>query len=518
MAKPSVYLPSFDQPAHIPERFVSRTPKSGPEIEGFLPEEARKTYGNGAIVTNSPRQYQAIHETFKNEEVVTGRLTGSRQPLDPMDATEDGIARELAKRFRDDLRYDHDVEEWFEWSGSVWVKDQTNGVIEYLRQIVRGVAIGRDGRDRASMLRASFIRGAEGLARGDAQVSVRSAYWDQDPCLLGCPTVTVDLRTGEQLAPDPGYAITKLCSVDPHDAACPNWERFLSDATGDDEEVIAFLQAWFGYQLTGLTHEQSLLFIHGPGGNGKSVFLNVMKYVLGQYCVTAANETFTKTRYGQHPTELAMLQRARAVFVSETEEGQSWASARIKLVTGGDLVTARYMRKDFFTFRPEFKLTIVGNHPPSLSDVDPAIRRRFLILEFSRQPKVVDPDLEAKLLAEAPQILAWAIRGCREFLENGLPRPQAVLKATNQYFEDQDTFQQWLAECCILGVQDKFTSAKDLFGSWREYCEMVGEAPGSSKLLGQKLGRLGLSSGQKRLSTGNSKIWYGIALTGCSEE
>ena len=457
-------------------------------------------------------QYRAAREVFKNPEVVSSNLTED-PPSIGVDGTEDGIAQELVRKRGSTLRYDHTSQTWYKWSGSVWEKDQTKEVREYLRVLAREAAKRRDGRERASVLKASFISGAERLATSDASVSVISDHWDQNPLLLGCPTVTVDLRSGRYLRPNPEHGITKQCGADPQDGACPNWLKFLSDATGEDEDVIAFLQVWFGYLLTGLTNEQTLLFIHGPGGNGKSVLLNVIRRILGQYNTTAAIDTFARSNFGQHPTDLAMLRGARSVIVTETEEGQSWAAARIKLLTGGDEVTARFMRQDFFTFRPTFKLTIVGNHPPSLSDVDPAMRRRFLILEFSRQPRVVDHDLEAKLFAEAPQILAWAIRGCLEYLERGLPRPEAVLAATKQYFEEQDTFNQWLEESCVLGQTGSFTASASLYASWRQYSENAGEIPGSQKQLAQKLKRNGLYSGQKRLVSGNCKGWHGISLS-----
>lgn len=330
--------------------------------------------------------------------------------------------------------------------------------------------------------------------------------------LLGCPSVTIDLRTGTKLEPRPENGITKHCGVSPKDGDCPMWRQFLLDATGEDEDVIAFIQNWFGYLLTGQTDEQVLLFVHGPGGNGKSVFLNIMSRILGDYSKTAAMDTFTKSKGDRHPTDLAMLCGARSVSVSETEDGRGWSESRIKQLTGGDEVTARFMHRDFFTFRPGFKLTIVGNHQPVLKDVDPAMRRRLLILPFTHQPKVIDPDLEKKLWAEAPQILSWAVRGCLERSVCGLPRPATVQLATEQYFEEQDLFSQWLEECCEMTNAHSFVPASDLFQSWRRFAEDAGEDAGTRKVLGQKLKRIGLSSGQRRVSGRNCKGWLGISL------
>ena len=146
--------------------------------------------------------------------------------------------------------------------------------------------------------------------------------------------------------PDPHDGITKLSAVTPTASVeCSRWLQFLEEATGGDAELIRFLQQWCGYALTGVTREHALVFVFGPGGNGKSVFLNVLTGILGAYAATAAMDTFTASRSERHSTYLAMLRGPRLVTASETEEGKPWAEARIKQMTGGDLVTARFIGK-----------------------------------------------------------------------------------------------------------------------------------------------------------------------------
>ena len=156
----------------------------------------------------------------------------------------------------------------------------------------------------------------------------------------------------------------------------PALASVFRDATGNDEDLIRFLQQWFGYCLTGVTTEHALLFVYGDGGNGKSVFLNTIASILKDYAVTSAMETFTASNSDKHPTDLAMLHGARLVTASETEAGKAWAEAKIKQMTGGDPITARFMRQDFFTYVPQFKLTIIGNHKLTLNNVDEAARRQ----------------------------------------------------------------------------------------------------------------------------------------------
>ena len=214
--------------------------------------------------------------------------------------------------------------------------------------------------------------------------------------------------------------------------------------------LIRFLQQWAGYSLTGEIKEQALIFIYGPGGNGKSVFINVLTKLMGTYAAAAPMDTFVEAKGERHPTELAFLHGPRLVVASETQRGRAWNEARIKQLTGGDDITARFMNKDFFTFTPRFKLTIIGNHQPKLGVVDDAIRRRFNIVPFTIKPKAVDKDLEAKLVIyEGPQILRWMIDGALDWQANGLVRPQRVIEATQQYFAGQDEIGRWIDEHCV---------------------------------------------------------------------
>ena len=178
--------------------------------------------------------------------------------------------------------------------------------------------------------------------------------------------------------------------------------------------MVRFLRQWFGYSLTE-TREHALVFVFGPGGNGKSVFLNVMTGILGDYAATATMDAFIASHGDRHSTDVAMLRGSRLVTCSETEEGRQWAEARIKQLTGGDPITARFMRQDNFTYVPQFKLTIVGNHRPLLRTVDDAQRRRFNLVPFTHKPASPDRELERKLRADWPAILRWAIDGCADW-------------------------------------------------------------------------------------------------------
>jgi putative DNA primase/helicase len=183
---------------------------------------------------------------------------------------------------------------------------------------------------------------------------------------------------------------------------------------------------------------------------------------------------FTASKSDRHPTDLAMMRGARIVSSSETEEGRAWAETRIKQLTGGDTISARFMHQDFFKFRPQFKLVIIGNHKPTLRNVGVATQRRFNIVPFEHQPPVQDLDLETKLRKEAPGILRWLIDGCLDWRKNGLVRPPVVVKATSEYFAEQDTVNLWIADKCEMGGRNLSDTHAKLFESWKYYRERRG--------------------------------------------
>jgi putative DNA primase/helicase len=427
---------------------------------------------------------ERLPEVLKQGTAV--EIVQATQLIDNGTVTQDGIARIFAHRYNGRLRYCHDTGAWFGWTGSHWRQDHKNMAFQFAREL------GREFTDMASTIksdlkevrRVTFAGGVERFAQSDPVFAVTNDDWDQDPYLLGTPDGTVDLRTGILREADSSDGITKTTLVAPSDSSdCPLWLKFLIETFGDDPAMLRFLQQWAGYCLTGDTREQALFFGTGDGGNGKGVWLHTRMAIMKDYAVAAAMSTFTASAQERHSTELAMLRGARLVTASETEQGRAWAEARIKQMTGGDPITCRLMRQDNFTYLPQFKLDIIGNHKPQLRNVDAAARRRFNIVPFDRKPVVVDRELEQKLLTEAPAILRWMIDGCLDWQKHGLVRPQIVLDATESYFEDQDSLGQWIDECtdCEPGNTHKSATSAELYKSWSEYSHAAGENPGSQK-------------------------------------
>lgn len=436
---------------------------------------------------------------------------GGSGPQEPSAAalaevSEDAIALAFTETFRDTLRFDHDVGRWFRWNGAYWKRDATDLAIDYARQFARDLS-----EAKRALCKASVASGAERFARADRAHAVTNEIWDADPFLLGTPGGTVDLRTGEMSEGEPSQYITKQTGITPEHGPPLMWLKFLREAMDGDESMVTFLQQWCGYCLTGDTREHALAFAFGDGGNGKGVFMNTFTGIMGDYAVTAGMETFTASKHDRHSTELAMLRGARLVTASETEEGRAWAESKIKSITGGDPITARFMRQDNFTFRPQFKLMIAGNHAPTLRNVDDAMRRRFNIIPFTTKPEKPDRQLEVKLQAEWGQILAWAIRGCRDWLEGGLTRPVAVQTATKEYFADQDLYGQWFEERCEM-TPGRFDTCAKFYADWVEFAKQHGEEPGSNKSFGQMMKKRGFVSESMRSAGIVSKVYKGIAL------
>jgi len=333
---------------------------------------------------------------------------------------------------------------------------------------------------------------------------VKLERWDSDPLLLNARGTIIDLRTGKQRDICSTDFFMKSAAVAPAPEgvdfrdACPLWLQTLTKITAGNEALQSYLQRLFGYCLTGLTIEHVMAFCYGTGANGKGVTLNTMVRILGDYARIAPVDMFTVTSGDRHPTDMAMLRGSRLVVAQETDQGRQLAEAKVKALTGGDPITARFMHKDFFEYTPQFKLVIAGNHKPRLKNVDEAMRRRLHLVPFAVTiPEAErDPDLQEKLKAEWPGILRWAIEGCLAWQSRihpqerplGLSPPPVVRDATQEYFSDQDPLEAWLAERCIVGAKG-WASSTELYN---DYCahfrrENGTEMPDGSKQFSQRM-------------------------------
>ncbi len=434
-----------------------------------------------------------LHDRL-NELIKQTSANGEPDPANgrPADYADDALALKFASRHQHRLRFVKRWDRWMIWDGKRWSPDDTLRVIDLARDIAREASseIIRNRGSKASLAASSkTVSAIESLARADRRHASRAEDWDTDPWSLNTREGTIDLQTGMLRPHNPADFITKITAVGPS-GDCPMWLSFLRRVFNGDESLIVYVQRMLGYSLTGSTREHALFFLYGTGGNGKGVFLNTFHRILGDYSTISAMETFTVANNERHPTEVAMLRGARLVTAQETEDGQRWAELKIKALTGGDSVTARFMRQDFFTFTPLFKLLIAGNHKPSLRSVDEAVRRRFNLIPFTVTiPKSErDPDLAEKLKEEWPGILAWAIQGCLEWQRIGLTPPSIVLEATESYLADEDTLGRFLQERCeVQDDPNAMEGLQELYASYKDWCGLSGEHVVSAKKFSQKL-------------------------------
>jgi len=388
---------------------------------------------------------------------------------------------------------------WLVWDGARWKRDEKRVTPALARDTLRRIAdrVARQGatakEKRAALRLARAISSAQkvtnvlALAGADPRVTVIPEMLDAGRWVLNTPSGIVDLKTGELLPHDADLLLTKITGVPLAPGGdCPRWKAFLREATGGDQAMSQYLQRLLGYCLTGSVREHVIAFIHGPGGNGKTVLVETAAFVLGDYATHAPMNTFMASAFDRHPTEVAALQGARFVTASETDERGRWNEARLKSLSGGDRVTARFMRQDFFEFDPQFKLVLIGNHKPELTSVGDAIRRRLHLIPFTTRPPKPDPDLLEKLRAEAPAILGWMVEGCFAWQREGLAAPKAVQAATEEYLSDEDALGRWLTEECEVDLEAAQPTL-ELFVSWCTWCRERGEDPGTSRRFAQLL-------------------------------
>jgi putative DNA primase/helicase len=356
--------------------------------------------------------------------------------------------------------------------------------------------------DRADRLRSwsassqnrRSIENALAVATTIESMGAEASSFDRDGFLLNVRNGTLDLRTGVLAPHGPEDRLTKLAPVryDP-DATCPTWTRFLDRIFDANAGVIEFVQRAVGYTLTGDVREQVLFLLHGSGANGKSTFLEALGHALGDYGATTSADTLLATKNGRGiENDLARLRGSRFVATVEVGEGRRLDEERVKRMTGGDTLTARFLYKEHFEFSPTFKLWLGCNALPRVRGADHAIWRRIRLVPFevTIPDSEQDKDLPQKLRAEASGILRWAVEGCLAWQRDGLTAPPEVTGATDVYRSDENIVARFVEEVCEIGAQHHATSA-DLYDRFCRWCDKAGEHAPSNREFGKRLAQFG---------------------------
>lgn len=394
------------------------------------------------------------------EDEIVGIVNAATRDWDGGDGlpfTDTGNAERLIRACEGNVRWVRERENWVRWSGTVW-SDDLDGWMERKAKAVGAELAHNPGHDEATKTwgwrsqSAQSIRNMMSLAKSEPDITISAKTFDRNVGVLNTPNGVVDLETGEARAAKRGDYLTKSTTAgfDPA-AECPRWLQFLDEIFADPE-LVAYVQRLCGYIATGLTREHIAVFASGGGRNGKSTFFHTLAKALGDYSVDTTTDTFMQRQSGAMTNDLARLNGARLVIANEGNRGQRLDTARMKGMTGGDPITARFLHKEFVTFTPTFTPVIISNHMPEIDANDPAIWERMVIIPFTRTFEKADRDmmLGQKLEAELPGILRWIVEGAVKWHKNGLDVPNAITSAVSGYRSEMDIIGAFLADNCVL--------------------------------------------------------------------
>lgn len=507
-----------DQPVGAPQGGLPNdTYKGAPSSSPSLPHGA----GEPARASDSGNR-----GTLPSQSPVVRAALGVLNPW-AFHTTDTGNAERLVARHGADLRYCHPWQKWLVWDGCRWSVDGTAEVHRRARATARSIyaeAAAIPGTDQAAELRrkelGAWARRTESrdrltalvdLARSDGGIAILPDQLDVDPWLLNCRNGTVDLRTGKLLPHQRAHLLMKLAPVayDPG-ATCPTWLAFLDVILRGDVEVIGFLQRFVGYALTGVIREHVLVTCYGTGSNGKGTFLATLLAMFGDYAWQGPPDLLMSKNVEGHPTDLTGLFGARFATCSETESGRHFSEARVKTLTGGDRITARRMREDFWSFDPTHKLALATNHRPLIKSTDHGIWRRQMLVPFTVKipNEHQDTQLPEKLRAELPGILRWAVEGCLAWQRHGLGDASAIREATEAWRDESDVLGGFLEACCEQGPR-AIVAAKELYARYLAYCEANREEPLKQNPFGHRLtekGFMAIKGGK------GARLWRGLKL------
>jgi putative DNA primase/helicase len=422
--------------------------------------------------------------------------------------TDSGNAELLVAVRGEDFKYLHDAKKWLHWDGRRWSHDGTAEINRAAKATIRAMP------ERAKLIeddekRKKFLSHAAksesrasldnmvALARDEKRVAALSPQFDKDQCLLNVLNGTMDLKTGTLREHRREDLITKLCPViyDPS-AKCDRWLSFLNEIFPAQPEYINFLQRSVGYCLTGDTEEQCFWMLIGVGKNGKSKFMEAIKFLLGDYAVSTSMDTFTAKRTESNAVNprdgMANLVGARLVWASESDEGKRLSEAAIKAMTGGENIRTAKIYQDDFEFKPTFKIWLSTNHELGIRGNDDGIWRRPRRINFDVVVPAAQRDLQlgAKLQAEMSGIFNWALAGLKSYQTiGGLKPPKAVEDATEAYRRSQSLVERFIDERCTR-ARDKESEATALYGEFRRWSEAVGETALSQKRFGAEMKKL----------------------------
>ncbi|MFD8079018.1 phage/plasmid primase, P4 family [Streptomyces sp. NPDC059718] len=419
---------------------------------------------------------------------------------------------------------------WYRWAGHRWQLDEEDTVLWAVGEMAEAIATSDPTgtytstdlrRHRRRALSTSGMNALLMQAKASPGMVMNASLLDADPYALCTPEGVVDLRTGALASPNPATQHhSRSTTVAPKTMATPRWQRFLDDTFGIDTEGLRtadFLHLLLGYSISGDVGAQVMPFLYGHGKNGKSVLLDVMLQLMGDYADAAPPGFLMAKVFEGHPTDLAELHGRRIIVCSELKPGDRFDEARVKLLTGGDKLKARRMRQDFFSFHPTHKLWLLGNHRPEVNTGGFAFWRRMRLIPFERvvpEERKIDNLASVLVREEGPGILAWLVAGARRYFsgEKDLAGPDRVQVATTAYAETEDHVGRFLIEACKIGDGLRAEQAQ-LYGAYSRWCSFEGANPVSGRAFAARVREtLGMASPKEMVLSNSRKYYPGIGL------
>ena len=426
------------------------------------------------------------------------------------------------RAYEDTIRYCITWDKFLVWNGTNWEIDARGFVQEripiFIHQMYR---IMRFINDR--ILKSDFekhliksesfrrIQAIVGLLKMQPSIKVIEKELDTDIYLFNVEGLTLNLKTGKAREPNIKNLITKKSRfIYEKDAECPTWNLFLMQIFNKDLQLIRFIQKAMGYALSGDVSEQCLFILWGTGANCKSTFLNVMLELFGDYALSTGIETFMK-KNSEQSNDIARLKGMRLVTTSEIEQGRQISESLIKMVTGEDALTARFLYGEYFSFKPTFKIFMATNHKPKIRGADNGIWRRIKMIPFTVTipPEQRDKNLTEKLIAENSGILNWLLKGYAMWKKEGLEEPAAVREANEEYRMDMDSVGTFVTDCLELDASLQWRLPTNLlYQTYIKWCSKNNERVMSQKWLGMRMSEKGF----KRVITNGQRLWCGLAI------
>lgn len=437
-----------------------------------------------------------------------------------------GNAERFEQVYQDKFLWNSRDKAWYVYNGGYWAQDDSGAVMRAAAQLPgmmrKTPAIVDESLDEKAQKKveaswrkfvkqsgnASNLTNMVKLARKD--LHVQHGEFDTDPMILNTPSGYVDLRNGSIHDHTAKMMLAHQTAAEYSDSEpAPRWEKFIREIFLNDKVMIHYFQKCMGYCLIGGNPEQVIFILNGNGRNGKSVSVNTVQDVIGNYAgvLNVENLMVRSNSQGANP-EIARLEGTRMVVTSEVNEGARLDEGFVKQITGGERISARFLYGKDFDFKPDFKLVMTTNHLPIIRGTDNGIWRRLIVIPFEAQipENKVDLHLQEKLEKESVGILNWLVEGALNYQLEGLTPPQKVIDAGKAYRTEMDQIEDFIEEVCEEDPSYA-DQAANLYQHYSEWAKKTGHYVFNSTKFGAEMTK---RFDKKRSRAGN--IYVGIKV------